>query len=180
MWYIKKYDTWRPTEKEQQAKLREYQKINKQKTRHNVSEWWMKGFLNDLEKETRIRFKEQCLRWNRIFDFWCANLWIAVEVDWWYHNEQRKKENDEKYDRYYYLRSGILVIRVRPFHTWDIYECIQRIKKEKPRSVRRRDMWISNKGKSIDAVEKYDQKQEQLQKTREQMCESTAPKWIIL
>jgi len=71
----------------------------------NPNELWMKAKLDT----TGLQWTRQAQWGWRLFDFWCHELGIAVEVDGPEHDQAK----DAKRDAYNLKRSGILVLRVR-------------------------------------------------------------------
>ena len=64
---------------------------------------------------TGLKWTQQA-RWGyRIYDFWCASLGLAVEIDGFTHNPAW----DQLRDQQDYQRSGIIVLRVRNFNEED-------------------------------------------------------------
>jgi very-short-patch-repair endonuclease len=61
--------------------------------------------------KTGKKWTRQAMWGYRIFDFWCAELGLVVEVDGATH----KIEYDNYRDEYNYRRSGIVVLRVPNF-----------------------------------------------------------------
>lgn len=85
----------------------------------NPNENWMRDQL----KATGHKWTRQA-RWGfRIYDFWCARLGIAVEVD----GREHDSEIDALKDRLDYERSGIMVLRVRNGNQEDADVAIQTI-----------------------------------------------------
>jgi len=50
------------------------------------------------DKNLWYRFLRQKLIWNYIVDFYCASLWLVIEIDWETHNY--KYEEDRKREKY--------------------------------------------------------------------------------
>lgn len=96
-----------PTNQEQHEHMREMVKINKKACKKNDAENWMYRKL----VQTGLKWTRQAQWGYRIFDFWNAELGIAVEVDGLSHN----KKYDSIRDSYNYKKSGILVLRVKNF-----------------------------------------------------------------
>lgn len=94
-----------PTNREQHAYLRSRRAENYAKTKTNSNELWMYGKL----KQTGLKWTRQATWGYRIFDFWCQQLGIAVEVDGQEHNATYDSYRDEAN----YFKSGIRVLRVR-------------------------------------------------------------------
>lgn len=99
------------TSKEESDYMARRQKENVAASKNSKAEAWMAEKL----KETGLKWTRQA-RWGyRLFDFWNAHLGIAVEVD----GPEHEKDYDEVRDTYAYLRSGIVVLRVRNFDEFD-------------------------------------------------------------
>lgn len=98
-----------------------YMKIRRRQNmaRHIPAEEWAFKQL----KETGIFFKRQVIWGCRIFDFFSIKHGIAVEIDGAEHN----RKYDEERDRYNYIRSGIIVFRVRNFNQNDMDTVIRSI-----------------------------------------------------
>jgi very-short-patch-repair endonuclease len=62
-------------------------------------------------KATNRKWVRQAIWGCRLFDFWCHELGIAVEIDGLTHD----KDYDRARDQYNYYRSGIVVLRVPNF-----------------------------------------------------------------
>ena len=71
----------------------------------NKNENWMK----DLLEKSKYKWKRQAQWGYRLFDFWCAEIGVAIEVD----GEEHNKEYDSIRDIKNMLTSGIVVFRVR-------------------------------------------------------------------
>jgi very-short-patch-repair endonuclease len=79
-----------------------------QNLRKNVeAESWASKHL----AKTGKKFTRQAIWGCRLFDFWCAELGIAVEIDGLTHD----KNYDRIRDKYNFYRSGIIVLRVKNF-----------------------------------------------------------------
>lgn len=109
------------TTKEQAAYMKEMKKLNLQKAKVNPNENW---FKNKLIKAFGNEWTRQAVWGYRIFDFWDSKRGVAVEIDGPEHNE----EYDRYRDIYNYLRSGIVVIRVRNKNNDDAIRAIRLIK----------------------------------------------------
>mgnify|MGYP003437027147 CR=1 FL=1 len=143
MWYNKQYDTYRPTDKERVEKMRWYHKEQKEKSKTSKTE---SRFYNKHQKEfskrTWIKINRQVKRWTRIFDFWCHEKWIAIEIDGWYHTEERKVDKDRKYDFYNLNKHGILVIRVdNRDDIWAI-DALRKVELSESWRSRKHSLWI--------------------------------------
>jgi very-short-patch-repair endonuclease len=74
-------------------------------------------------KKTKWKWTRQA-RWGcRLFDFWCAELGVAIEIDGPSHNS----EYDKVRDNYNYFRSGIIVHRVRNFDEQALSDVIAKL-----------------------------------------------------
>jgi very-short-patch-repair endonuclease len=94
-----------PSNTEQHEHMAMRQQQNMDRAVRNPNENWMASILD----ETAQSWTRQA-RWGwRVFDFWCRELGVAIEVDGPEHRHAR----DSKRDDYSLRRSGILVIRVR-------------------------------------------------------------------
>jgi very-short-patch-repair endonuclease len=105
-----------PTNKEQHDYMRMRAVQNLERALVNKNENWMACKLQG----SGFKWKRQAQWGNRIFDFWCSSLGIAIEID--------GPEHDHIYDAYrdeYNLRrSGILVLRVRNLSEEDASICM--------------------------------------------------------
>lgn len=108
-----------PGNAEQHAYMAMRQEQNVIASKHNPNELWMASLL----ERTSHKFNRQ-RRWGyRIFDFWCSELGVAVEVDGLEH----RPEYDRMRDDHHYNRSGILVLRARNRNEEDAREVLARI-----------------------------------------------------
>lgn len=94
-----------PTNKKDHGYMKKMQEKNKASSLKNPNELWM---MKKLEK-LPYKWTRQAQWGYRIFDFWCRDIGVAIEVD----GKEHKKEYDRIRDEYNMKRSGILVIRVR-------------------------------------------------------------------
>lgn len=157
MWRIESYDIWRPTTKEEKSIMRLYKKSQEIKCQNNRAEnWFYYWYLKRLEKKRWIRFVRQAVRWWRIFDFWCDKLWVAIEVDWKYHEEDWKKKKDENNDRHALEVSQVLVIRIKDFDSYWAREAIKKVKSLDPWWIRRKNAWLSHWWNRQKQIDKYD------------------------
>jgi len=115
MWYNEQYWTYRPNTKKWTDFMKKNLKEQKIKSKTCEAEIRFMKKLEPLKNKYQIHFRRQKQRWTRIFDFRCKQYWIAVEVDWWYHQTKWKKEKDERYDRYNKEHSWIEIVRVNNF-----------------------------------------------------------------
>ena len=90
------------TNREQSEYMRGLKNLNLKKT--VKAEEWAESAL----RKTNHRWTRQAQWGCRIFDFWCAELGIAVEID----GDNHDAAYDAARDKYNYWRSGIIVIRV--------------------------------------------------------------------
>ena len=81
-------------------------------------------WANEQLEKTGKKWSRQSLWGCRIFDFWCAELGIAVEIDGIEHDANY----DAARDLYNYYRSGIIVCRVRNYNQLDMDAALQTIK----------------------------------------------------
>jgi very-short-patch-repair endonuclease len=105
--------------KEEAEYMRVNQSNNLAKSKTNKAENWMKAKLD----KTGHKWTRQAMWGYRLFDFWCHNLGIAVEVDGANHNN----DYDSVRDKYNYCRSAIIVIRVRNMNEYDADNAIKTI-----------------------------------------------------
>ena len=106
-----------PTNKEQHAYMKLRQKEQLLKARWNPAEVWMyKKLLS-----TGLSWRRQAQWGYRLFDFWCAKLKIAIEVDGTSHNA----DYDAFRDSYNLKRSKILVLRVRNYNEEDAEKALK-------------------------------------------------------
>jgi very-short-patch-repair endonuclease len=97
-----------PTTQEQHAYMKMRQTQNLTSSQRSDAENW---FLNILERDTDLTWTRQAQWGYRLFDFWSAQLGVAIEVDGREHNAQYDTIRDE----HNYKRSGIIVFRVSNF-----------------------------------------------------------------
>lgn len=123
-----------------------YKEEQIEKSNTNLSEnWFWEKYLNPLKKNYWIKFTRQAMWGTRIYDFRCKDKWIAIEIDWKYHNNDRKKEKDEKYDKYNYWVSWIVVLRIPPFDKDMSIDVIEKVKQSCLWKHRRVLMWLITK-----------------------------------
>ena len=128
-----------PIKKADSEYLKGRQAQNKAKVGSIQAEEWMAKKL----KGTGFKWTRQALWGFRIFDFWCAELGVAVETDGRTHNE----EIDQYRDSYNFHRSGIIVIRVPNFCEEAADLALRRIYDCKPWRERRIALGLVGKGK---------------------------------
>lgn len=104
----------------------------------NKNENW---FAEKL-KSAKLGMTRQAIWGYRIFDFWNGGKGVAIEID--------GPEHDEKYDRYRdlynYLRSGIVVLRVRNMNEDDAHEAISLYKSLGTHGARKKALGIKGRG----------------------------------
>lgn len=115
----------------------------------NYNENWFASIL----LTNGIKHKRQAIWGFRIYDFWIHRLGCAIEVD--------GPEHDIKYDRYRdiynYLRSGIVVVRVRNNNIEDANKAVALIKSLSLWKTRRRELKIEGKGiHPVDLTNPFD------------------------
>jgi very-short-patch-repair endonuclease len=93
------------TRSDQAKYMRERQVQNRDRVVR--AEDWAAGHLRTTGK----KWTRQAIWGCRLFDFWCAELGIAIEIDGLTHD----KNYDASRDQYNYFRSGILVLRIPNF-----------------------------------------------------------------
>ena len=118
-----------PTNKEKHAYMKMRQQQNIDESRDNPNEKWMLSHL----ATTGYKWRRQAQWGYRLFDFWCAKLGIAVEVDGKTHDP----EYDAVRDRYNYSCSGILVLRVRNRNESDAQKALETIRTAESWNYRR-------------------------------------------
>jgi len=91
--------------------MRGRQKENRERCKLSAAETWMRKKL----ETTGFKWTRQAMWGYRLFDFWNCALGIAIEVD----GAEHDGEYDAYRDRYNFLRSAIVVIRVRNFNEQD-------------------------------------------------------------
>lgn len=120
-----------PVNAEMAAYMRKNQEKCKAISLQNPNENWFADKLKGAK--LGVKFNRQTLWGYRIYDFWCHSIGCAVEID--------GPDHDENYDHYRdvynYLRSGIVVIRVRNMNEVDALEAMEFIKSLESWDVRR-------------------------------------------
>lgn len=155
MWYNKKYGTYRPTTKEAKDKMKKYKKYHKRKCETSKTEnWFWFGYLKPFMEKTWLKFVRQKLFWTRIYDFWCGHLWVAIEVDWWYHEEAWKKDKDARYDKYNKEVSWIIVYRIKNYDSSAAKSVLSKIKELETWAKRRDELWLKINKKDKKQIEK--------------------------
>lgn len=108
---------------------------NIQRAKNNPNENWMR----DILKGTNYKWTRQALWGYRIFDFWCAVLGVAVEVDGPEHNPTTDSYRDE----YNFRRSGVVVLRVRNHNDADAHKVVVLISRLGSWAERRQELGIT-------------------------------------
>lgn len=101
----------------------------------NKNENWMA----DLLVTTGLKWTRQAQWGYRIFDFWCAHLGVAVEVD----GAEHREDYDAYRDEYNFRRSGIVVLRVRNKSEEDAAIALASIREQTPWKDRREVMGLN-------------------------------------
>lgn len=123
-----------PVNSEHHAHMRKRQGQNRFLAKRNANEQWMAGKL----KGTGYRWTPQAQWGFCLFDFWCAKLGIAVEVD----GREHRTVQDAQRDRDNYERSGIKTLRVRNGNELDALSCLQAISSAETWNERRTRMGL--------------------------------------
>jgi len=129
-----------PTNKESHEYMRERQQQNLKLCLSSRAEEWM---LQKL-KTTGLKWTRQAQWGYRLFDFWCAKLGCAIEVD----GSEHDADYDEYRDEYNFRRSGIIVIRVQNFDESSAEMALRLISQLGPHSDRKQELGISGNTKA--------------------------------
>lgn len=113
--------------------------MNLAKSLSNENENWAARKLG----ETGLKWKRQATWGCRIFDFWNHEKGIAVEID----GPEHDRKVDAIRDQYNFLRSAIVVIRVKNGDEAGLIEAIKRIVIESSWQERRSAMGLLSKTK---------------------------------
>lgn len=108
MGYNKTFGCTYPTSKEEAAHMQFRKQQNIEQSKKNKSEEWM---FSILKTKTSLTWSRQSIWAARVLDFWNHAKGIGVEVDGVFHN----KEYDKRHDKYFYYKSGILILRLKPY-----------------------------------------------------------------
>lgn len=114
---------------------------NKIRSVNNSSEQWAKDRL----KTTGLKWTPQAQWGYRIFDFWCAVLGVAIEID----GPEHDLDYDAYRDEYNFRRSAIVVFRVRNGNESDIQRVIGALSRIETWKTRRARMGIDPKNKGV-------------------------------
>ena len=106
----------------------------KQQTRAEYLLWW----IVRNKKMLWYKFKRENLIWNFILDFYCSELLLWIEIDWWYHNEVQ--DYDDERSNWLYDNYGIKIVRftndeVEKNLDWMV-QCLNEIIKEREKEIR--------------------------------------------
>ena len=72
----------------------------KQPTKAESLFWW----IVRNKKMLWYKFKRENAVWSFILDFYCSELLLWVEIDWWYHDEVQDYDEDREsrlYDKFW-------------------------------------------------------------------------------
>lgn len=124
-----------PTKKEESDYMRERKAQNRARLPWLKAErWFLETYLEALPPKPHFKFSRQATWGYRLFDFWFHVRGVVIEVDGPEHN----KGYDAYRDTYNFLRSGIIVLRVRNFNNSDADQAIEQLSKECSWEDRRR------------------------------------------
>lgn len=124
-----------PANSKQAAHMAMRKKQNIIQSRNSRAEDWMyKKLLT-----TGYKWGRQAVWGWRVFDFWCHQLGIAVEVDGAEHN----REYDAERDAYNWKKSRIIVLRVDNFNENDAAKVLGKIAKSQTWNERREEAGLS-------------------------------------
>lgn len=131
-----------PTKKEEHAYMRERKLQNRARLPWLKAErWFLENYLRALPTQREYKFTRQAEWGYRIFDFWFHDRGVVIEVDGPEHNSGY----DAYRDTYNFLRSGIVVLRVRNFHEGDAAIAIENLQMECSWTERRRALGLLTK-----------------------------------
>lgn len=116
--------------KEQAEYMRARQKQNLAKS--VAAESWASAHL----EQTNFKWTRQAIWGCRLFDFWCNELGIAVEIDGLTHD----KDYDQARDQYNFFRSGIIVLRVPNYDEQAMIAAIKQIQSADTWAIRKAKM----------------------------------------
>jgi very-short-patch-repair endonuclease len=127
-----------PVNSVQQKHMSEMKSLNKKSSAVNANENWMAEKLEC----TRFKWTRQAQWGCRIFDFWCHELGLAVEVD----GPEHRLSYDNHRDEYNYRRSAILVLHVRNRDEEDAAAALRLIGESSSWKERREKLGIAGHG----------------------------------
>lgn len=113
------------------AESHQYMRMRKEQNlaripRLKAENWFCSEYLGTLPNERRFKFSRQASWGYRLFDFWFHDRGVAIEVD----GPEHDAGYDAYRDKYNFLRSGIVVIRVRNFNESDAAEAMAHLRQE--------------------------------------------------
>lgn len=113
---------------------------NTARSARNPNEQWAAERLS----ATPYRWKRQAQWGYRIFDFWCAELGVAIEIDGSNHDP----DYDAYRDEYNFRRSGVVVLRVRNKNEKDMDSTIAALDRIESWTTRRLNMGLTSNTKA--------------------------------
>lgn len=128
-----------PVNAEQAAYMRMRQEQNQQRSNHNPNENWFAAKLD----ATGRAWTRGAVWGYRVFDFWCHELGVAIEVD----GPEHRPDYDAYRDEYNLRRSGIVVLRVRNRNEEDAARAIEAIGNATTWSARREALGLHARSK---------------------------------
>jgi len=152
------------TKAEEHAYMKGRQEMNRRAALRNQNENW----FADKLKTNKHKWSRQAQWGYRLFDFWCHELGIAVEVD----GPEHDPGYDGYRDKYNYLRSGIIVLHVRNRNEADAKLALEFIAKAEDWSSRRRLL-------GLDSTKKRDRKRLAQRASRKPWVPSPSPELDI-
>lgn len=90
----------------------------KQPTKTESLFWW----IVRNRKMLWYKFKREHSIWNFILDFYCSELLLWIEIDWWYHSEFQ--DYDDERTKRLYDNYGIKIIRFTNDEIENNTECV--------------------------------------------------------
>ena len=106
-----------PVRQQHHAHMKKRQ--NQNRARNIKAEEWFAAKL----PATNLQWTRQAQWGFRLFDFWCRELGIAIEIDGREHDAIQDAQRDDREDE----RSCIIVLRVRNFNEDDAKRALQRV-----------------------------------------------------
>lgn len=131
--------------KDQSDYMRKRQKQNQAQS--TEAEIWAEKAL----EKTGRKWTKQALWGCRVFDFWCGELGIAIEIDGPSHDAN----HDLARDKYNFYRSGIIVLRVPNFDDDQLKKAlfvIQNADTWRMRKVKMREEFGLQEGESFSGI----------------------------
>lgn len=128
-----------PTKKEEHEYMRKMKAQNRARMPWLKAEkWFLEEYISRLPKEPKFKFSRQSEWGYRIFDFWWHEMGVVIEVDGPEHNAGY----DAYRDTYNFLRSGIVVLRVKNFDDTTAVKAIENLVVECSWTDRRRSLGL--------------------------------------